>query len=198
MLRVRCGKARYPAGMAYLPQGDSSSQSPATQLKSLQVIVFALMGGMLAFTGLATYMALTKGALMVPHQPGVPAGAGNAGAAPTGDPTLILYVVSGVMSAVSIVAFVALGRFAASDVKKRLARVPAEGKERAAIPALMTTTIIRAAFAEGAGLLGAVMVLLTGTLYTLGAVVIAAILLLMLMPVRSRMESMLAEAARSM
>lgn len=181
--------------MAYLPQNNLSSQSPATQLKSLQVVVMALMGGMLAFTGLATYMALTRGAALAAQQ-GSPAPAGGTAAPSGNDPTMILYVVSGVMSAVSIVAFTLAGTFAVADTRKRTAGLMGEARERAAAQGLMVSTIIRAAIAEGAGLLGAVVVLLTGTLYTLGAVVIAAVLLAMLVPVRSRLEALLADTAR--
>lgn len=179
--------------MAYIPQNSPSSQSPATQLKSLQVIVVALMGGMLAFTGLATYMALTRGAAMVPQQGATPP---PGGAVSRSDPTMMLYVVSGAVSAMSIVAFIVVGRLAVADVRKKAAGLSGDARERTAVQGMMVSTIIRAAFAEGAGLLGAVVVLLTGTLYTLGAVVVATVLLMMLMPVRSRMESMLAEVDR--
>lgn len=182
--------------MAYIPQSGPSSQHPATQLKSIQVIVLALMGGMLAFAGLATYMALTKGPLMVPQQ-GESTGAAGTSATPAGtDPTMMLFIVTGAMSAISIASVVIVGKMARIDMKKKVAGLQGEARDRAAAMVMMTTTIIAAGFAEGAGLLGAVVVLLTGKLYTLGAVAIAAVLLAMLMPVRARMESILNQLDR--
>lgn len=186
---------RYPCFiMAYVPQNQSQISNPSTQLKSLTVIVLALLGGMVTFSGLATYMALTKGPLMVSQNQPATTGAASA---PTGDPTLILYIASGAFTAFSILAYVFLGKLAQSHINKRIAGVPVADREQAATPILMTNTIIRAGFAEGAGLFGAVIVLLTGTLYTLGAVAIAAVLLILLMPARARMESALAEASRT-
>lgn len=185
--------------MAYLPQSGSTSSSPEAQLKSLPVILLALMGGMVSFAGLATYMAMTRGALMVPAKQdasaaGAGAAAGFGGGA--GDPTLVLYVVSGVLTAISIVISIGLGRYAVSSVRKSWASGDDAARKRQATAALFTTSILRGGFAEGAGLFGAVVVLLTGTLYTLGAVVIAAVLLAMLVPVRTRLEALLADAAR--
>jgi hypothetical protein len=109
---------------------------------------------------------------------------------------MILYVVSGLLTATSIAGFWGIGRFAVSSLRKNGAGRDPQERERLATMGLVTTSILRAAFAEGAGLFGAVLVLLTGTLYTLGAVAIAVVLIVLLLPVRSRLEALLAEAAR--
>jgi hypothetical protein len=101
-----------------------------------------------------------------------------------------------VLTGLSILAFWGLGRFAVSNLRKSWTGADAAERERKATVGLVTTSILRAGFAEGAGLFAAVVVLLTGSLYPLGSVVIAAVLLVMLLPVRSRLEGLMAEAAR--
>lgn len=191
------GEALYSWIMAYLPQSSQQMDS-GQQLKSLPVILIALIGGLVSFAGLATYMAMTRGALMVPQHAGsagsAAGGSGSGGGA--SDPTMILYVVSGLLTATSIAGFWGIGWFAVSSLRKNGAGRDPQERERLATMGLVTTSILRAAFAEGAGLFGAVLVLLTGTLYTLGAVAIAVVLIVLLLPVRSRLEALLAEAAR--
>ena len=61
----------------------------------------------------------------------------------------------------------------------------------------MVTTITRAAFAEGAGLLGAMIVFLTGNLLGLVGVAISAVLLVLLLPARSRFDRLYREATET-
>ena len=156
----------------------------AAQLRTAQIIVLALLVGVFALAAVAL--------LIGPTSPPPPAPAGAAPAGPFGgiDPLLLvlgalilgqLPVLVFLSAAVSRQAVQIAGRLAADH----------EARDRALAALWFNAVIVRAALAEGAGLLAGVILLLKGETIALAGVAFAVVVLLVLLPTRGRLENWL-------
>lgn len=166
----------------------SSTASADQVVKTSPIIILGMLMGLISFAGLGAFMRTQ-------NQP-APGGSPSNAAGPIDDQILLLGM--GVMLLVAVPAQFVLAKLAVGRAKEAAAEVKTERDKRDAIaPVFMVMTIMRAAFAEGAGLLGAVIVFLTGNLLGLVGVAIAAVLLAMLLPARSRLDRLYREAVET-
>lgn len=167
-------------------QPRGSGGSAEQQVRVLPVLVGAMLFGVVAFAGVATWLAVSG------------SGPGG-GAQPQGqaNPSLLLLVL-GLMMLPAVALYFAFGVLAKAQARRAWEQREDDEAGRAAIgQTLMTTTIMRAALAEGFGLFGAVLILIQGSMAAWGAVAICAVLLGALLPARARLQS-LEEAATGM
>lgn len=145
-------------------------ESTSGPLRTGQILIAALIFGMLSFAGVAAAMA---GKISRP------------------DPQLanMLFIVMGVLAVSELTAYHLLVRpiFIRQTRSQAQAIDPAS---RAAFiePRYLNLTIIAGALAEGLGLLGAVTTLVTGRLEALAAPALAALALLIIIPTRDRLD----------
>ncbi len=171
--------------------------SVETMQRSMVVIIAALLIGMVVFAVVALFVPVNMAAgsgqptAPAPQPPGtVPANAA------TVDMAKILLPISIVMSVASIVAYLVMGVLERKQATEAWAAREGDEDGRARIVQIfLQFTIQRAAVVEGSGLLAAVGLLLTKELLFLGPIGLAAVLLVTLLPVRSRFEKLLQRAS---
>lgn len=162
--------------MANTPS-DSHQPTERQLLRSLQVILGALMLGMLALSAIA--IVLSKGAGYTPPL------------APDSKDAQVLLLVMGVLA----VGASAVSTFLAGLSVKQARQVYATEDGRTAVArVLVTNSIARAAVCEACGMLGGVIVLLSTNLLGLAGVAFGVLMVGALLPVRSRFESLLDRA----
>ncbi|HZW09875.1 MAG TPA: hypothetical protein VFF69_08220 [Phycisphaerales bacterium] len=164
---------------------QSHAATPEQQLRTIQVLVWALMAGLVVFA--ATAVVVGPGGPMAPAQPSSePVRAGP------------LLPVLGALMAGCAGAFFAFGAAAKKQARKAWeARADEEDGRAKIIAVLSTSSILRAALVEGPGLFACVVVLLSGEPLPLAGAAIAVGLMATLLPVRSRLAQ-LEEAATGM
>lgn len=172
-------------GVTFDPSGKRLTNATES-LRVVPLLVASLMTGLTIFTCIAVAMG--------PVSPVTPTGSPS----PTAQPPLpenVLYAALGALGAGCLVAYFVFGAWCTTKAKAAWqARTSDDDGNDAIARLLMTTTILRAALVEGPGLFGAVLILLTGSLATIAAPVVALVLLAMLLPARSRLETLLAES----
>ena len=150
---------------------------PSIPLRALQIVVVAILGGLVAFTAVALALDLRGD---------------------EGDPRLgrtFLFLVAGIGLA-SLPAYLALRgavlRRVRGDAEEALAQLRA-----GLVPArLSTLTIVGAALTEGVGLLAVVGYFVTGHLPVVVASGVCAVLLLFQIPGRGRLEALVRETKK--
>lgn len=150
----------------------SQMAAHAPPIRNAQIILVALACGVLAFTGVASYLRLS----------GMEFGESEVAR------LLPLLVV--VLAACEIPVYLLLRKAFLGPVKA--ARAESLGLvEQGRIPMqLQTLAILGAALAEGVGLLGVVTLLVGGSWYVLAAPLLSVLAILALMPTRARLERM--------
>jgi hypothetical protein len=143
-----------------------------------------MIAGLVVFAAVAAFLAPSASA--PPAQGGPPP--------PGVSPSVLLGVLAALLAA-CLVAFFAFGAAAQSQARAAWAERSddQQGRQRL-LGVLSTSTILRAALLEGPGLFAGVLVLLSGDLLPLIAVVIVVVLMATLLPMRSRLAR-LEEAA---
>ena len=164
---------------------------PAELVRTLPIIVGALMMGLVVFG--VVLVVLTLGAGAGPAAPaGVPGGGQASGSFG------VLYVVLGVLAATGIGGYFVMGGVARTQVRRAWeSRENDEAGKAAIVNTLVMTTIVRAALVESFGIFGGTLVLLTGSLLPLVAMGLSVLMVATLLPVRSRLRT-LEEAATGM
>jgi hypothetical protein len=151
-----------------------------------QILVTALLFGVVSFAAVAVALG--------PLQP-APAPVAGAPIGPFGgyDP-LLLAMGALIVGQFPVLLFlgIAMGKQAAG-MARRLAAEP-ETRDTALARLWMNGTILRAALAEGAGLFGAVILLLHGERLALVGVGFAVLVLVAIMPTRGRLENWIQRA----
>ncbi|MEK6703445.1 MAG: hypothetical protein AABZ53_14385 [Planctomycetota bacterium] len=167
---------------------DSSGKklpNAAETLRITPLMIIALMTGLTVLT----CVALAMGPISPTTTPG-----SSPGAAKPPLPETALYVFLGALGVGCVLAyFVQSGMCVKKSKELWNARTSDDEGHDAVARALMTTTILKAALVEGPGLFGAVLILLTGSLIGLAAPIVALLLLAVMLPARSRLESLMAE-----
>ncbi len=156
---------------------------PEHQLRVVPALVGSLMLGLVLFAAAAVVIGRAE----TPSAPG---------AAPPAqmDPAVLLGVLAALLAG-CLVAFFAFGAAARSQARSAWQDRGDDESGRARLAGILSTsTILRAALAEGPGLFACVIILLTGDLISLAAVAVAVGLMATLLPVRSRLAR-LEEAA---
>lgn len=161
-------------------------------LRNSQVIVAAFLFGVISFT----VVAAVVGPLHAPP-PGTPPATAATVSTPLGqfDPFLLALFA---MIAAQLPVFFAIHSFfnrTATQAVTRHADDP-EVRDATLSRIWMSSTICRAALGEGAGLFGAVILLLRGEQLALVGVAFAAIVLLGVFPTRGRLETFIERAVR--
>lgn len=171
-------------GVTIDPSGKRLMNAAET-LRAGPLMIIALMAGLTIFTCVA--------AVMGPISPPAPAGTPpTPGQQPL--PLNAMYAMLGALGAGSVVAYFVHGRSCVKKAKEAWkARTSDDDGRDAVARVLMTTTILKGALVEGPGLFGAVLILLTGSLAAIAAPIVALVLLAIMLPVRSRFETLLAE-----
>jgi hypothetical protein len=150
---------------------------PQVTLRSIQMIVGALALGLAAFTAVAAAVVASRGPL-------------------SPDPHLanMLLIVLFPLWFASVIGGVVLGRATSS----RLARGPAEGRTPESLLAQFSSiTIIRSALAEGPGLFGAIVLLLSGWYAAALAPFLSLVVMALSFPTRERLDAFERAAAVS-
>ncbi|MBX3404622.1 MAG: hypothetical protein KF699_14520 [Phycisphaeraceae bacterium] len=163
----------------------------ASLVRTTQIIVFALIAGMMLFAGVAYFVGPTT-TPPPPPPPPLPAGAVAPAAGPFGnfDPLLLLL---GAMIIGQLPVHAVMGMAInkqASQIAARMSGDPAS-RDLALSRLWFNSIILRAALAEGAGLLAGVILLLNGEMIALAGVAFAAVVMLMLIPSRGKLENWL-------
>lgn len=165
--------------MPNLRDDVSSSGQPMT-LRVAQMLVGALMLGLLAFSGVVAFLALS----------GLAPASGTATSAASA-PQAFTNLLIGVMAAMTLAC--AIAGFVLRSVITTAARKQAEAGVAFAEPQLLarfqTATILRAALAEGPALFAAVIVLLTGDWRALFGAAFGLLMLAAIFPLRGRFEN---------
>lgn len=147
-----------------------------TPIRTIQVVLGALIAGLLAFSGVAAFVRSSSGAL-------------DSGASVEA----FAFVVPVVFVSAGVVYFV-LRRSLLASVRANREQA-AELARQGIMPAeLQRLVILGAALAEGPGLLGAVAVLIGGSWFLLAAPLLAMLCIGSSMPSRERVESLLRES----
>ena len=156
-------------------------------IRTVPILIFALLMGLISFAGLGLFQGL-RGPNASPGSGAPPAPAGTLPGGISAEPMLI---VMGVLVVFAAFAQVLFGKLAVSRARSAVASLKTEQEKRDAIaPTFMIMTIMRAAVAEGAGLLGAMIVFSTGDVLGLIGVAFSVAFLAILLPARSRFESL--------
>lgn len=168
--------------------------TPAQQqtVRVAQILVFALLVGVI---GLAVVAHLI-GPLNSP--PPAPVGAAAAPPGPFGglDP-LIMVMAMLMIGQIPVLGFLGFGLARqAAGMASRLADEP-EARDRALAGLWLNGTILRAALAEGVGLFGGVILLLTGDRLAFIGIGFAVLVLIALIPTRGRLESWIQRAVNA-
>jgi hypothetical protein len=169
---------------------DSNPSTPSADqvVKTAPILVLGLLMGLISYAGLGAFMRTQ-------NQP-APGGPPTNATAPVDDQYLLLGM--GGMLLIAVPAQFILAKLAVGRAKAAAEEFKTEQDKRGAIAAVfMVTTVTRAAFAEGAGLLGAMIVFLTGNLLGLVGVAISAVLLVLLLPARSRFDRLCRDATET-
>jgi F0F1-type ATP synthase membrane subunit c/vacuolar-type H+-ATPase subunit K len=140
-------------------------------LRTGQILIAALLLGMLSFSGIAAAMA------------------GKAGSHPDPKLATTLFIVLGLLAVTELTVFLALVR----PTFIRQVRADSQSRDEASRDSFLqqrflTLTILSGALAEGLGLFGAVIVLLTGKYEALAAPALAAVALLLVLPTPARFD----------
>jgi hypothetical protein len=160
--------------------------SPAQQLRTIPVLVGALIAGLVIFAVTAVVMG-----------PGGPL-ASEEVASGEPMPAETMLAVLGVLLVGCLGAFFAFGAAVRSQAHKAWeARADDEDGRAKLVALLSTSTILRAALVEGPGLFACVIVLLTGSPLPLAATALVVGLMATLLPARARLAR-LEEAASGM
>lgn len=171
---------------------SSGAQNADGVMKTLPVILMALMMGIATFAIVSVFVGPANGA-----------SAANGGAAvqtKSGTPvdTNILLAAMGGLAVVATLVYLTMGKIAVSMARSAAGKASGEDDRRNAVAgALMTTSIVRAAVCEGVALLGCVIVLLTGNLLGFAGAAFGLVMIASLLPVRSRFERLQRESAWS-
>lgn len=169
-----------------MPMQAGPNSSAEQVLKVTPILLAALLLGMTSFAVIAAAMG-----------PGTALPAATGGGAPAGPDVSVHLMAMGGLGAASAMVYAVFGQLARAQAKRAYESVggdPERGRNAVA-QVLMTTTIVRAGMCEGVGLLGAVIVLISGNMLGLAGVGYAAVMIGALLPVRSRFESMLRQAS---
>jgi hypothetical protein len=143
-------------------------------LRPLQMIILAMMVGILAFATVAVAVSRQFG-----HEADLA-------------PRLLLILAA--VGLGELLVYRALRRAAIDKLRKALEQDPAgQIRPTTLAPGLMNLRIITAAMAEGFALFGIVVFLVTGTAVALAAPVIALVILTRLVPTRDRVSRFIAE-----
>lgn len=161
-------------------------------LRTTQVIVAAFLFGVISFT----LVAVVAGPLQTPP-PGTPPTAAATIATPFGQLDAFLFALFAMIAA-QLPVFFAIYSFFNRTATQAVARHADNPEVRHATLSRiwMSSTICRAALGEGAGLFGAVILLLRGEQLALIGVAYAAVVLLGVFPTRGRLETFIEHAAR--
>lgn len=175
-------------------QPSGQPQSADQSLRTLPIVVIAMMMGLIMFAGVAVLLnTQQQSPLPALGAPPPPPGVSHA---PLDDKPLLIAMAG--IGIVAVVGQLALAKVAASQAKAKATAATSDQAKRDAIaPIFMITSIARAALAEGVGLLGAVIVLLTGNLLGLAGVGVAVVLMAFLLPARSRFDNLLRDATQT-
>jgi hypothetical protein len=164
-----------------MPLAPPPTQPADQVLKTIRILVLAMMVGVAVFA----VVSVLLGPVGNP-----PAG----GAKPNTDPAVFLLITGG-LSVVALAGNVVVGGWAGRQAETAW-RDAGEARGRDAVAkVLMTTSVVRAALAESAGLMGCITVLLTGNLLGLAGVAFAGVLMGALLPVEARMAGLYRRAA---
>ena len=178
---------------------DESVDSSEQQLRTLSLLVGSLLLGMVSFVVMAVVMG-PSGAGMIGGGGGSGTGGGASGGSGPGSQqlTILFWVAVGVMSVGCFGAFGAFGKVAQGQAKAKWDAREDDASGRAAVvQVLFVSTIIRAAFAESPGIFAGTIILIGGGLSPLAVAAVSVLLLVSLLPVRSRLMR-LEEAATGM
>lgn len=163
-------------------------------VRTAQLIVAALLVGVIAFAA----AALVIGPLQPPPPPPPP----TPGAAPMTGPfgtldPLVVVLMALILGQFPVLIFlgVALAKQAAA-MAGRLASEP-DTRDQALARLWLNAAILRAALAEGAGLFGAVILMVSGDRLGLIGVGFAVIVLMAIMPSRGRLENWIHRAVQT-
>lgn len=187
----------------------SPRQTPESVLKSVQLVVLALIAGLMMAAGVMGFLGLSRaggygngGTAPLPMQPQPAPGA------PTGSPAPLLPTQS-TDPLSNVLAWAVPGLFVLSVcsafaagplLKKQAARVwEARADDEAAtvraVQSFSALTVMRSAFFEGPGLFGAVAVMLTGNAFFLIAPAVCVLLLALGFPTGGRLQGWLDDVA---
>ena len=145
-------------------------------LRPLQIMILAMMVGILAFAAVA--VAVSR---QFDHQADL-------------GPLLLLALAA--VGLGELLAYSVLRRATINRLRKLVQADPAGQVQPTTLaPGLVTLRIIAAAMAEGFGLFGMVVFLVTGTAIALAAPVLALVILTRLVPTRDRISRFLAEVS---
>ncbi len=182
---------------------DGNMDSTDQQLRTLSILVGSLLLGMVSFVVMAMVMG-PSGAGMIGGGSGGGVGGGGGGGSGGGSGpggqqlTMIFWVAVGTMSVGCFGAFGAFSKVAQGQAKAKWDTREDDASGRAAVvQVLFVSTIIRAAFAESPGIFAGTIILIGGGLYPLAVAAVSVLLLVSLLPVRSRLMR-LEEAATGM
>ncbi len=140
------------------------------QVRTLRILIGALIMGVLMITGVAAAMAAT-------------------GKATQKDIAMMLLLALGGLAIAELVAYRALVRpTILRQVRRNYAAAAEDAKEAFLLGQFTTMTILAAALIEGVGLFGAVILLITGQWAAIAAPLIAAGALAFLMPSREAVD----------
>lgn len=162
----------------------------ASLVRTAQIILFALIAGMVMFAGVAHFVGPTTPP--PPPPPPLPVGTVPPAAGPFGDIDPLLLVL-GAMIIGQLPVLAMMGMAINKQASQIAARMNADSDARdLALSRLWFNSIImRAALAEGAGLLAGVILLLKGETIALAGVAFAVVVMLLLIPTRGKLENWL-------
>ena len=163
--------------------GSTTSGQPSSGvIRTSQILVGALMMGLLMFSGVVVYLRLS-GSLST-------TGRGIAGGPGSGLPDATAILLIGVMTGLTVVT--AIVGFLLRSVVVRVVRKKVESGETVEQPVLLlryqTLTIARAALAEAPALLATVIVMLTGNWLAFIGTGVGLLMLLVVMPSRGKFD----------
>lgn len=145
-------------------------------IRSTQIVLAALIAGLLAFAGVTTFVRLGMGPIE------------------SSDTLAALTIGVPVVFVVSAGTYAVLRRPMLAPVLADREAALALVREERLPPALQRATIVGAALAEGPGLLGTAVVLLGGPWLLIATPFVSIAWIVLLMPTRERVESIVREA----
>lgn len=153
----------------------NGGQQPS--LKVSQILVLALLGGLVLFTAVVIGLRLTG--RMPPTQPPI-----------AGQPDVLLLALIGLCVVQTPIFFLVPSMMVKGLAAKWQAATSDEARESIVLGGLQIVSIVRGALVEGAGLLGTTIYLIQGEPLALVAPGLAAVALLAIVPTREKKEAM--------
>jgi hypothetical protein len=146
-------------------------------LRVQQILVGSLLMGLLMFSGVVIYLRST----------------GSTSTPPSASSEQLLLIVMGVLTLVTLVAGFVIKRLHTGQMRK-LADDGVEFDDRTLMGRYSTLNVLRAALAEGPGLFGAVVVMISGNLLGFIGTAVGAAVLLLVLPTRGKFDAFVRDA----